>query len=251
MRIDICGIGIDVLSFDEVVQNIKKHLTAGKRPEYVVTPNAHHILLLQKDEKFREIYRNAFLSVPDGVSLLWAAKALGTPLKGRVNGTDLMDKLCEICSKKETKIFFLGGRPGAAEQAKHIYEKRHPGIRIVGTHCPPYGFETVSSELEVICRKIKKTRPDLLFVGLGAPKQEYWIYNHYRKLNVRLSIGIGVSFEFVSNMVNRAPVMMQRLGLEWLHRVAVEPRRLCKRYFAGNPEFLWLVLRQRLKNKSI
>lgn len=249
MRVEICDIGVDNLSFDEVVQTIVKHLATVKIPKYVVTPNAQHILLLQKNEKFREIYRNAFLSVPDGVSLLWAAKALGTPLKGRVNGTDLLEKLCEVCAGTETKIFFLGGRPGAAKRAKHIFKQRHPSIRIVGTHCPPFGFERVPSELEIIRRKIEAVRPDLLFVGLGAPKQEYWIYDHYQKLNVPISIGIGVSFEFVANMVKRAPILMQHRGLEWLYRVVAEPRRLWKRYFVGNPKFIWLVLRQRLGNR--
>ncbi|MDZ8050721.1 MAG: WecB/TagA/CpsF family glycosyltransferase [Aulosira sp. ZfuVER01] len=245
MRINICGVEIDKYSFNEVVNQIVAHALSKGRPEYVVTPNAMHILSLQKDAFFREIYRQAFLVVPDGVSLLWAAKFLQTPLKGRVNGTDLFEKLCAIAAEKGLRVFLLGGRPGAAEQAKQKLKARHPNLDIVGTYCPPYGFESQPEELESINAKIKAASPDILFVGLGAPKQEKWIANNYLELKVPISIGIGVSFELVADMVRRAPVWMQKAGLEWLFRLIVEPSRLWKRYILGNPTFIWLVLKQR------
>jgi N-acetylglucosaminyldiphosphoundecaprenol N-acetyl-beta-D-mannosaminyltransferase len=246
MRVNIGGVEIDKYDFDEVVEKIVDHASSQGMPEYVVTPNAQHILDLQKDTLFRNIYRKAFLVVPDGVSLLWSAKFLKTPLNGRVNGTDLFEKLCAIAQEKGLKVFFLGGRPGAAEQAKETLEARHPGLKIVGTHCPPYGFESQPQELAVINTKIKAAAPDILFVGLGAPKQEYWIHNHYQELGVPVSVGIGVSFELVADMVQRAPVWMQKWGLEWLFRLVVEPQRLWKRYIMGNPQFIWLVMGQRL-----
>ncbi len=245
MRVNIGGIEIDKYSFDDVVENIVNHVLAKGKPSYVVTPNAQHIISLQKDKRFREIYRKAFLVVPDGVSLLWSANFLKTPLNGRVNGTDLFEKLCEVAQEKGLKIFLLGGRPSAAEKAKETLEKRLPGIQIVGTHCPPYGFESQEEEVALINTKIKAVAPDILFVGLGAPKQEYWIYDNYQELGVPISVGIGVSFELVANMVQRAPVWMQKWGLEWLFRLIVEPKRLWKRYIVGNPQFLWLVLMQR------
>ena len=246
MRINICGIEIDRYNFDEVLERIVNHAVAGRSPEYVVTPNAMHILSLQTDAPFREIYRQAFLVVPDGVSLLWSAKFLNTPLNGRVNGTDLFEQLCAVAAATELKVFLLGGRAGAADTAKAILEARHPGLKIVGTHCPPYGFEAQSAELALINAKIKAVNPDLLFVGLGAPKQEKWIAANYQELAVPISVGIGVSFELVANMVSRAPVWMQRTGLEWLFRLIVEPSRLWKRYVIGNPLFILLVLKQRL-----
>ena len=246
MSVNIGGIKIDGYSFDEVVERIVAHALSDGAPEYVVTPNAQHILTLQEDAHFREIYRKAFLSVPDGVSLLWAANFLQTPLNGRVNGTDLFEKLCAIASEKGLKIFLMGGRPGAADKAKETLEKRHPNLKIVGTHCPPYGFESQPAELALINSKIKAASPDILFVGLGAPKQENWIYANYQELGVPISVGIGVSFEMVADMVKRAPVLMQKTGLEWFFRLMVEPRRLWQRYIIGNPLFIWLVLRQRL-----
>jgi len=246
MKVNICGVEIDSYTFDEVVEAIAQHALSNGTPEYVVTPNAQHILTLQKDAHFREIYRKAFLVVPDGVSLLWAAKFLQTPLKGRVNGTDLFEKLCAIAAEKGLKIFLLGGRPGAAEKAKETLQARHPSIQIVGTHFPPYGFESNPAELALINSKIKAAAPHILFVGLGAPKQEYWIYANYQELRVPISVGIGVSFELVADMVRRSPVWMQKIGLEWFFRLIVEPRRLWQRYIIGNPHFIWLVLRQRL-----
>lgn len=246
MRVNICGIEVDDYSFDRVVERILNHVLSGGKPEYVVTPNAMHILSLQQDNDFQEIYRRAFLAVPDGVSLLWAAKFLQTPLNGRVNGTDLFEKLCEVAASKGLKVFFLGGRSGAADKAAEVLEARHSGLKIVGTHCPPYGFESNATELELIDAKIRAAAPDILFVGLGAPKQEKWIYANYQQLNVPIYIGIGVSFELVAGMVKRAPVLMQRTGLEWLFRLGVEPKRLWQRYIIGNPLFIWLVLKQKL-----
>ena len=248
MRIDIANVKIDRYSFDEVVARVIDHASSVKKPEYVVTPNAQHILSLQQDQQFREIYRDAFLVVPDGVPLLWAAKFLGTPLNGRVNGTDLFEKLCEKAPQHHLKIFLLGGRPGAADQARSVLQARHPGLQIVGTYCPPYGFESDLAELNRLSAAIKAVQPDILFVGLGAPKQEKWIYDHYKQLGVPVSLGIGVSFELVANIVPRAPVYMQKAGLEWLFRLAVEPKRLWQRYILGNPQFVWLVLQQKLKS---
>jgi len=246
MRVNICGVKIDNYSFNDVVKRITDHAITGILPSYVVTPNAQHVLSLQRDADFRHIYEEAFLAVPDGVSLLWSAKFLKTPLNGRVNGTDLFEELSAVAERKELKVFLLGGRPGAAEAAKRTLLSRHPNLQIVGTHCPPYGFESQPQELASINSKIKAAAPDILFVGLGAPKQEKWIYENYQELGVPVSLGIGVSFELVADMVQRAPLWMQKWGLEWLFRLIVEPKRLWKRYVMGNPQFMWLVIKQRL-----
>ena len=246
MRVNICGVKIDNYSFNDAMERIVEQAVTGVVPSYVVTPNAQHVLSLQRDAYFRDIYEKAFLAVPDGVSLLWSAKFLKTPLNGRVNGTDLFEELSAVAEKKGLKVFLLGGRPGAAEAAKETLLSRHPNLKIVGTHCPPYGFESQPKELALINSKIKAAAPDILFVGLGAPKQEKWIYDNYQELGVPVSLGIGVSFELVANMVQRAPLWMQKWGLEWLFRLIVEPKRLWKRYVMGNPQFMWLVLKQRL-----
>lgn len=246
-RVNICGVEIDRYSFEQALDLTTQYAIKKGIPQYIVTPNAQHVVTLQSDAHFREIYRRAFLVVPDGVSLLWAAKFFNTPLSGRVNGTDMFEALCEISAQRGLKVFLLGGRPQAADKAAQVLQARYPDLKIVGTYCPPYGFESDSNELERIQRLIQTAAPDILFVGLGAPKQEYWISNNYQQLGVPISIGIGVSFELVSGMVKRAPKWMQKFGLEWLFRLIVEPKRLWQRYVIGNTIFIWLVLKQRCR----
>jgi N-acetylglucosaminyldiphosphoundecaprenol N-acetyl-beta-D-mannosaminyltransferase len=246
MRVTICGVDIDKYAFAEAVAGMLSHAKLRKPPEYVVTPNAHHIVLLQRDAQFRKVYQQARWVVPDGVSLLWAARFLSMPLAGRVNGTDLLESLCAMSAKLGLKVFFLGGRPMAANKAAIVLKQRHPDLEVT-TYCPPYGFHTDPQEQQRIHAAIRAADPDLLFVGLGAPKQEYWIANHYKTLNVPVSLGIGVSFELVSGMVTRAPRWMQKMGLEWFFRLLMEPRRLWQRYLVGNVVFVGLVMKQKLR----
>ena len=242
-RATIAGVAIDGLDFAGVLDAIVARAATGP-PSYVVTPNAHHVVLLQSDALLRAIYDRAFLIVPDGVPLLWAAKLLGERLNGRVNGTDLFERLCASAADRGLRVFLLGGRPGAADAAAAVLRARHPALEICGTACPPVGFERDPAENARVCDAIAAARPALLFVGLGAPKQEYWMYRNAERLGVPVSLGIGVSFEFVGGVVERAPRWMQRAGLEWLHRVGSEPARLWRRYVFGNARFCALVVRQ-------
>jgi N-acetylglucosaminyldiphosphoundecaprenol N-acetyl-beta-D-mannosaminyltransferase len=240
----IAGVRIDALGFDAVVDAIAMQAVAGAPPRYVVTPNAHHVVLLQDDALLREIYRRAFLVVPDGVPLLWAAALLGARLHGRVNGTDLFEALCARAAEQDLGVFLLGGREGAARAAAARLRARHPALRICGMYCPPLGFENDPAESVKVLAAVNASKPHLLFVGLGAPKQEYWMHRNIEHLSVGVALGIGGSFEFVAGVVARAPRWMQQAGLEWLHRVGAEPARLWKRYLFGNARFCMLVTRQ-------
>jgi N-acetylglucosaminyldiphosphoundecaprenol N-acetyl-beta-D-mannosaminyltransferase len=240
----IANVQIDGLPFDAVVDAVVARAAAGGPPSYVVTPNAHHVMLLQSDALLREIYEEAYVVVPDGVPLLWAAKLLGQPLNGRVNGTDLFEALCARAAGCGLRVFLLGGREGAAESAAGALKARHPSLNICGTACPPHGFDEDPFENDDLVEQVRVARPDLLFVGLGAPKQEYWMYRNRERLGVPVSLGIGVSFEFVGGVVRRAPAWMQRAGLEWFHRITTEPARLWRRYLFGNSQFCALVARQ-------
>lgn len=155
-------------------------------------------------------------------------------------------RLCERATRKGYRLFFLGGRPGAARMAKERLERKFPSISIVGTHCPPFGFERDARENEKIEAMIRSVSPDILLVGLGAPKQEKWIYRHHKRLDVPVSIGVGASFEFLAGMVKRAPQWMQGTGLEWFWRLMMEPGRLWKRYLIRDMRFFHLILRQKL-----
>jgi N-acetylglucosaminyldiphosphoundecaprenol N-acetyl-beta-D-mannosaminyltransferase len=243
-RSTIAGVAIDALSFDEVVDAVIAHAAAGGSPAYVVTPNAHHVVLLQKDELLRAVYGGAFLVVPDGVPLLWGTALLGAPLPSRVNGTDLFETLCARAARDGLRVFLLGGRPGAATAAAKRLSARDPALQVCGIYCPPFGFERDALESAKILAQIRAARPHLLFVGLGAPKQEYWMYRNCAAAGVPVSLGIGVSFELVGGVVARAPRWMQRAGLEWLYRLGTEPKRLWRRYVFGNAAFSFLLARQ-------
>jgi N-acetylglucosaminyldiphosphoundecaprenol N-acetyl-beta-D-mannosaminyltransferase len=243
-NVTIAGVRLDALAFDDVVEAIVAHAAQGGAPAYVVTPNAHHVGLFQRDALLRETYEHAFLVVADGVPLLWAATLLGMHLPGRVNGTDLFEALCARAACQGLRVFFLGGREGAAPAAAARLTARHPSLNVCGVCCPPMNFEKDAAESGRVLASITDARPHLLFVGLGAPKQEYWMYRNRAQLGVPVSLGIGVSFEFVGGIVPRAPRWMQRTGLEWLHRLGAEPGRLWKRYLVGNAYFCALVARQ-------
>lgn len=240
----IGGVRINAMDFQGVVRSIIAQVDEARPNTYVVTPNAHHIVLLQSDDRFRTIYEQAHLVVPDGVPLLWAARILGQKLFGRVNGTDLFEMLCEEAANRGLRIFLLGGREGAADAAAAILKKRYAALTICGTYCPRVGFEFDAEENSKIVRTINDARVDLLFVGLGAPKQEYWMFDNRDLLDVRVSLGIGVSFEFIAGIVKRAPRWMQVAGLEWLYRLFSEPKRLWKRYTIVNGKFCMIIARE-------
>jgi N-acetylglucosaminyldiphosphoundecaprenol N-acetyl-beta-D-mannosaminyltransferase len=234
---------VDCLSFREALDSLVEHAASGGAPAFVVTPNAQHIVLLERDARFGEVYRHADLVVPDGYSLLAAAHLLGSAFPERVAGVDLFQALCSKAVEHGLRIFLLGGRPGAAELAICMMRRNSPGLQ-AATYCPPLGFENSELELARVAKQVTEFQPDLLFVALGAPKQEYWIHEHGRHLGASVCVGVGGSFEMVSGLVPRAPRWIQNIGCEWLYRLCLEPRRMWRRYLIGNIEFAWIILRQ-------
>ncbi len=244
-KVMIAGVGIDNMSMAEALFLVEE-LVRRRELSYIVTPNTDHIIKLQKDTEFQKIYREAACVLPDGMPLLWAGRFLRTPLKERVTGSDLVPRICERAAQKGYRLFFLGGRPGAAQKAKERLLGRFPPINIAGVYAPPFGFERHPEENKKIEKIIREAAPDILLVGLGAPKQEKWIYMHRKELGVPVSIGVGVTFEFIAGMVKRAPYWMQRSGMEWLWRLMMEPRRLWRRYLIEDMEFFRLILAQKV-----
>jgi len=243
-RIKIGRAFVDATSFSEALDILVEHASARKAPLYVVTPNAQHVVMLEDDPQFREIYEHAALVLPDGASLLGAARILGAKLRERITGIDLFQGLCERAAQEGLRVFLLGGRPGAAELAVKKLGARYPNLIVAGTCRPPDAFDKNEELLRVVAHTIREAHPHFLFVGLGARMQENWMYQHGRKLSVPVSVGVGGSFDVVSGLLPRAPRWMQDWGFEWLFRVAAEPRRLWKRYLIGNSRFIAIVLRQ-------
>jgi N-acetylglucosaminyldiphosphoundecaprenol N-acetyl-beta-D-mannosaminyltransferase len=249
LSIDRVGVGhalVDNCSSQEACAAIVAHAKAGGKPVFVTTANAQHIVLLDQDKRLREIYDRADLVVPDGISLLLAARLHGRSLQERVAGVDMFQTLCGLAADNSLHVFLLGGRPNSADLTAGVLKQRWTSLRI-STYCPPLGFEKTARGLEETARAIGAAKPDLLFVALGAPKQEYWIYDHGLPLSVPVSMGVGGSFEMVAGIVPRAPLWIQSTGFEWLYRLCLEPRRMWRRYLIGNLEFAAIIARQRVR----
>jgi N-acetylglucosaminyldiphosphoundecaprenol N-acetyl-beta-D-mannosaminyltransferase len=240
-RVSVLGISIDNCSMREALDKIET-LVDKRQFSYAVTPNVDHILKVRNDPDFREVYEKADLVVTDGVPLLWASRMLGTPLPERINGTDLFERTCELAAQRGYSVYLLGGNPGTARNACKRLSARLPELRIAGWECPPYGFGGDVSENLKVQARIRESGADILFVGLGAPKQEEWIFTYGKGAGVAFAVGVGVSFSFVGGDIRRAPLWMQHGGLEWLWRLLKEPGRLWKRYLVDDVAFFHLLL---------
>jgi len=237
----ILGMEIDNLGFDEAVDSIIGLAVARKRAT-VVTPNVDHVMRWRRDPEFRRCYEEADLVLADGMPLLWASRVLGDRIIEKVSGSDLLPRLCEAAAERGLSVYFLGGLPGAAERCAERLVARFPRLRVAGVGCPPRGFEHDPEANAGVIRAIVEAGPDLLFVGLGTPKQELWIRRHREEIAVPVTLGVGAAIDFAAGMVKRAPRWMQRLGLEWCYRLVKEPRRLWRRYILQDSPFLWHVL---------
>lgn len=246
---DRVGIGhalVDNCSLQEACAAIIAHAKDGGEAAYATTANAQHIVLLEADRLLRDIYDRADLVVPDGVSLLVAARFYGRRLQERVAGVDMFQTLCCLAAENNLHVFLLGGRPGSADLTVAALKERFPFLQ-ASTFCPPFGFERTEEGLEETAEAVRAAAPDILFVALGAPKQEYWIYEHGLQLSVPICIGVGGSFEMVGGVVPRAPLWIRNIHCEWLYRLCREPRRMWRRYLIGNAKFARIVASQWLR----
>lgn len=232
----LAGVPLHAVTAERCVTHVMSELDAG-RGGWVVTPNLDHLRRLVRDRDYRELCRDADLAVADGMPLVWASRLQGTPLPGRVAGSDLVGAFAAAAAEDGRSVFLLGGDPGTADAAARVFTARHPRLRLVGTHCPPLGFEAHPEQVDAMADALREAQPDLVFVGLGSPKQEQWIRRLRPLVPHAWWFGVGVSFSFVSGDVRRAPRWMQRAGLEWCHRLAQEPRRLVRRYLVDGLPF--------------
>jgi N-acetylglucosaminyldiphosphoundecaprenol N-acetyl-beta-D-mannosaminyltransferase len=245
-RIELLGLTIDPLTLDQAVHQVLSWAARedGAGCRYVVTPNVDHVVLLQQNASLRAAYETAGLILADGAPVIWASRFLGSPLPERVAGSDLVPALFEAADAKQpVSVFLLGAAPGVGDKAALAIQRRWPGVRVVGTHSPPLGFERDEAENRAILAKIEAAQPDILVVGLGAPKQELWVHQHHRQIRAKAALCVGATIDFLAGAKSRAPAWMRELGLEWLHRLASEPRRLATRYARDAWVFPQLVAR--------
>ena len=234
--VEIMGCTVYNVDIHEAVEWILAE-AESQTPSFAVTPNVDHVVMLRKNSEFRAAYNAAAISVADGMPLLWAARIKKTPLKQRVCGSDLIAPICSGARDRGLSVFFLGGRPGAADIAAQRLQEQFPGLQVAGTSCPPMGFNNNPAENQRAIDQVRAAKPDILFVGLGAPKQEIWLHRNLQQLAVPFSLGIGAGIDFTAGFVERAPVWMQNSGLEWAYRI-YRDRRLAKRYLWNDLPYL-------------
>ena len=236
--VDFAGIKVDNVTLTEAAEIVRHFVTFG-RPRLVVTPNPEMIVAAQEDEGLKTIINGADLRVADGISMVVVSRLNGQPLKERVSGIDLMLKLLELGADYRDRVFLLGGAPGVAAAAADKIKQSYPGIVIVGTHD---GYFNEGDESGLI-KLIKEADADLLFVGLGAGRQEKWLNQHLHELGAAVGMTIGGSLDVLSGRKKRAPRWIQALYIEWLYRLAAEPQRWSRQL--ALPKFLWLTLIKR------
>jgi len=236
-RVDICGVGVDALTMADTVA-LAEQIIADGGPAQHVSINAAKVVEAHHDPHMTEIIEHAGIANADGASILWAGRLLGCRLPERVTGIDFMLTMWDRAAEAGYTVYLFGAKPATVEAAADVARAR--GVKVVGARSGFYDDESV------VVAEIAEIAPDMLFVALPTPAKELFIADHLHELNAKLAVGVGGSFDVVAGEVTRAPVWMQRAGLEWAHRLIKEPQRIFRRYFLQNLGFFWLLLQARL-----
>lgn len=236
-RVTALGISMSALDMRETLRRCDDLIGACGRG-YVCAVDAHSVVEALRDPAHKRILNDAFLTVADGMPLVWLGRLRGSRAIDRVYGPDLLLEICRLSTRRGWRHFFYGGTPGIAERLTARLRERFPGLEVVGTYAPPFRSLTSAEEAELI-ERVEQAHPDVFWVGLGSPKQERFMAEHCGRLRCRLMVGVGAAFDFHSGAVREAPRWMHRTGLQWTHRLMQEPGRLGRRYLTSVPVFLW------------
>lgn len=237
----ILGVRVNAVQIPEVISHMQDWIARRDACRYIAVTDMHSLMQAQRVSSFKAVLEGAALAVPDGFPLVWLARRKGFPLRRRVYGPELMERFCAATAAKGYRHFFYGGAPGVAEALGEHFSARFPGLRIAGAHCPP--FRSLSQEEDAAeVATINSSQADIVWVGLGAPKQERWMFEHRGRLNSPILIGVGAAFDFHTGRIAQAPCWMREHGFEWLFRLTREPMRLWRRYLIYGTQFVALVI---------
>ena len=237
----VLGVRVDAVQIPEVIGTMEGWIAARGPARYIAVTGMHGICEARRSPAFREVLSTADLVVPDGMPLVWIGKLRGHPLRRRVYGPELMLEFCSRTSGRGYRHYFYGAAPGVAARLAETLRRRWPGLQVAGTFSPPFRALAPDEKTEVVAR-INAASPDVLWVGLGAPKQERWMRDNRAVLRVPVLVGVGAAFDLISGRVRQAPPWLREHGLEWSWRLAVEPCRLWRRYLLNGPQFAWNVI---------
>ena len=251
-RFNVLGVGVSAISMADALAAIERWI-AERTPNYVCITGVHGVMESQNDAELKEIHHRAGMATPDGMPLVWLARLGGKKHVQRVYGPDLMLEVAALSVRKGYRHFFYGGGEGVVDLLATRMQQRFPGLLIVGTHTPPFRPLT-DEEDQAVVDEINAAAPDIVWVGLSTPKQEYWMARHIGRVNASVMVGVGAAFDFHAGLKRQAPRWMQRSGLEWAFRLGTEPKRLAWRYLKNNPRFVLRVavqgLRRQLRARS-
>ncbi|REL37537.1 glycosyltransferase [Rhodohalobacter sp. SW132] len=249
-KVNILKSYVNKQNLGETLEIFTDTIETNDKIRVTVTP-VNCLLWAKRNPKLEHIYNSADISTADGVPLIWASKLLGDPIRGRVTGLDLLPEFSKIAAENGYSFFLLGAAEGVADRLKDKLEVENPGLNVVGTYSPPYAKTFSEEENQKMINMINEVKPNVLWVSLTAPKQDYWIHEHFDKLDVNIAIGVGAAFDVVVGDIERSPEWMQKYGLEWFYRLIKEPKRLYKRYLIEAPRFIPLVLIQAFKERVL
>lgn len=242
-RLRIGGLFVDRVTFDAALGVIAT-LVEARRGGMVFTPNVDHVVLAAENPRFRSAYAACDLSLADGTPIVWASRALGQPVPEKISGSDLAPRLLALAEARGFRVYLLGGTPQVAAEAALRVQRRYPDLAMVGYAAPTIDLAGTQAERQAVIEAINLTRPDLILVCLGAPKQELWIHESASALRPAVLLGVGAVIDFLAGRRRRAPRWISRAGLEWAYRLVHEPRRLWRRYLVRDPKFLGIFLRE-------
>lgn len=241
---------IDNVTKNQAIDHIEyciQHRIIGQ----VITPNVDQIVRMEWDEYFRKICQECELLLVDGHPLLWTARLYKQPFKEKICGSDLVPELCDMAAKKGYSVFLLGAAPGVAMKAANNLLKVNPKLKVAGVYSPPLGFEKDEKEIENINKILYESKADMLFVGMGVPKQDIFIYENMHKYQIPMSFSIGGTIDFIAGEQKRAPKWIRKIGFEWLYRLLKDPKRMFKRYIIDDRKFLRLIWKYRPEAKLV
>ncbi len=239
--IKVLGVRVHSIQIPSVIAKMEDWIPRRNGSRFISVTNVHSIMEARSDPLFRKVLQSADLSVPDGMPLVWLGRLKGHKVKRRVYGPDLLWDFCRETHEKGYRHFFYGGASGVPEKLADSLRREFPGLNVVGTYSPPFRSLTPDEDAQVV-KMINEAAPDVLWVGLGCPKQEYWMHAHRNKLRVPVMVGVGQAFDIYAGCLRQAPRWMRENGLEWLFRLLLEPRRLWRRYLVYNTQFVFYVL---------
>lgn len=240
----VLGVRIHAATWDETLDTITRWSSAHES-RYVCICNVHSVVTATRDESFARIIEEADLATPDGAPIAWMLRRLGHVEQQRINGPDLMTRYCRKAAKSGESIFLFGSTVATLKRLQYSLKRDFPGLRIAGTYSLPFRVSTAQEDLEIV-NAINRSSAGTVWVALGCPKQEAWMAAHRGRINA-VMVGVGAAFDYFAGSVSRAPDWMQRMGLEWLYRLASEPRRLWRRYLVTNSLFVVLAGQQLLR----